>query len=166
MRKILVVLLLSGCASYSGSGLQPGKATEAEVRKVMGEPTTVRKSPDGGQTLWYSKLPAGRESYAARLDPQGRLVSIEQRITNDHIAKLVPGVSNAENVLDTLGPPYRVFELARIERKAWEYQKHGTVYPETVYVQLSPDNVVREVVQVDESGRSGLFFGFGVGIGF
>jgi len=168
MKKILVVLLLSGCASYSGSGLQPGKATEADVRKVMGAPAAVRKAPDGGQVLWYPRQPYGRQSFAAVLHPNGTLAGIEQRLTTDHIAKIRTNETSAEQVLDVLGPPYRVLELPRLERKAFEYYVQTfPMVPQLLYVQVSPDNVVREVLQVDEPGRSGLFFGFGgFGIGF
>ena len=168
MKKILVILLLSGCASYSGSGLEPGRATEADVRKVMGEPAAVRKAPNGGQVLWYPRQPHGRQSFAAVLQANGTLAGIEQRLTSDHIAKIRTNETNVEQVLDVLGPPHRVLELPRLERKAFEYyvQTFPTV-PQLLYVQVSPDNVVREVLQVDESARSGLFFGFGgFGIGF
>jgi hypothetical protein len=164
MKKFLLILLVAGCASYSGSGLKPGQATEAEVRKVMGEPAAVRKSPDGGQLLWYPRQPYGRESYAARIGPGGTLTAIEQRLTSDNIAKIRLNETNAEQVLDVLGPPYRVLDIPRLERKAWEYYVQTfPLVPQLLYVQVSPDNVVREVIQIDEGGRSGLFFGFGLG---
>ena len=168
MKRLFLMLLLAGCASYGGMGLEPGKATAADVRAKMGEPTTVRKLADGGEVLWYSRLPYGRESFAVRLDKDGRLASIEQRLTSDHIAKVVPNKSSAEDVLDTLGPPYRVLDLPRQERKAWEYQLKGNFTPQVLYVQLSADNVVRELVQIeDQAPRPGIFFGFGgIGVGF
>lgn len=36
----------------------------------------VRELSDGDRVLWYSKLPYGRESYAARIDPDGTLISL------------------------------------------------------------------------------------------
>ena len=169
MKRILPVLLLAGCASYSGTGLAPGKASLADVKRVMGEPAAVRKAPEGGEVLWYPRQPYGRESYAARIGPDGTLAGIEQRLTSENIAKIRLNETSAEQVLDILGPPYKVYDFPRLERKAWEYyvQTFPTV-PQLLYVQVSPDNVVREVIQVDERGpRNGLFFGFGgIGVGF
>ena len=168
MRNLACVLLvfLAACAGYSGRGLQPGVATEADVRRVMGEPTAVRKAPDGGQTLWYSKLPAGRESYAARLDPQGRLVSIEQRLADEHIAKLKPSASKADDVLDTLGPPYRIFDVPHLSRKVYEYPLNTVPDPRNLYVQISDDGVVREVMQRENHLDTipGIYLGLGLGV--
>src|SRR5712691_5633449 len=108
---ILAVALAAGCASYSGAGLVPGRSSVGDVRALMGEPTLVRPLPDGGQVLWYSKLPNGRESYAARIAPDGTLVSLEQRLTAENVAKLRPNESTGEDVLDLLGPPSRRFQF-------------------------------------------------------
>lgn len=169
MKKLALVLLaalVGACASYSGRGLKPGRATEADVRKTMGEPTTVRKAADGGQVLWYSKLPAGRESYAARVDAQGRLVSIEQRLSDEHIAKLKPNASKADDVLDTLGPPYRIFDVPHLSRKVYEYPLNTVPDPRNLYVQLSEDGVVREVMQRENHLDSipGIYLGIGLGV--
>jgi hypothetical protein len=162
MKNILLLLMLAGCASYSGSGLKPGQSTEADVRKVMGAPAAVRKAPDGGQVLWYPRQPYGRQSYAATIQPNGTLAGIEQRLTTDNIARVRQNESSAEHVLDVLGPPYRVYDMSG--RKVWEYYIQTAIpVPQQLYVQLSQDNIVREVIQIDEGGRSGLFFGFGFG---
>jgi hypothetical protein len=165
VKRLLLLLLLAGCASYSGGGLKPGQSTEADVRKTMGQPAAVRTAADGGQVLWYPRQPYGRESYAARIQPNGTLAGIEQRLTTDNIAKIRLNETNAEQVLDVLGPPYRILDIPRLERKAWEYYVQTfPLVPQLLYVQVSPDNVVREVIQIDEGGRSGLFFGFGIGL--
>jgi hypothetical protein len=163
---LLLFVVLAGCASYSGRGLQPGKATEADVRELMGKPTSVRKAPDGSQVLWYSKLPAGRESFAVRLDPRGTLVSIEQRLTDDYIAKLKPNASKADDVLDTLGPPYRILDVPHLSRKVWEYPLNTVPDPRSLYVQLSDDSVVREVVQRENHLDTipGIYLGLGLGV--
>ena len=118
----LLAICLAGCATYSGSGLVPGQSTVQDVEAVMGEPALVRDAPDGSQVLWYPRLPFGRESFAARIDPHGTLVSIEQRLDPQYIARLIPDKSTAEDVLDTLGPPYKVYQYPRKQREAWEYQ--------------------------------------------
>lgn len=155
---ILLAALVAGCSGYGG-GLVPGQSSVEDVRAAMGEPTMVRELPDGDQVLWYSKLPYGRESYAARIDPDGTLVSLEQRLTPANIAKLRPNESIADDVLDILGPPYRRFKFPLKDRESWEYQLWTTPEKQTLYVELSPDNVVRAVYQLyDRDTRRGFPF--------
>ena len=155
---ILAVALVAGCASYSGAGLVPGQSSVEDVRTTMGEPTLVRPLPDGGEVLWYSKLPNGRESYAARIDPQGTLVSLEQRLTAENIAKLRPNESTGEDVLDLLGPPSRRFKFPLKDRESWEYPLWTGPGKQTLYVELSPDNVVRAVYQLYDRDTRLRFF--------
>jgi hypothetical protein len=151
---------LGGCATYSGSGLVPGQSTVQDVEAAMGEPALVREAPGGGQVLWYPRLPFGRESFAAHIDADGTLVSIEQRLDPQYIARLVPGKSTAEDVLDTLGPPYKIYQYPRKQREAWEYQLRTPPENKNLYVQLSPDRVVREVFQLNERDLDWPLFPF------
>ena len=155
---ISLAALAGGCASYSGAGLVPGQSSVEDVKAAMGEPTLVRELPEGDEILWYSKLPNGRESYAALIDRDGTLVSIEQRLAPRHIARLRPNESTGEDVLDILGPPYRRFKFPLKDRESWEYPLWTTPDKQTLYVELSPDNVVRAVYQLhDRDTRFRLF---------
>jgi hypothetical protein len=159
---LVLCAALAGCAGY-GAGLVPGQSLVEDVKAAMGEPTLVRELPDGDQLLWYSKLPYGRESYAARIDPDGTLVSLEQRLAPQFIAQVQPNLSSADDVLNTLGPPYRTFKHPFKERVSWEYPLWTTPERQTLFVDFSPDNVVREMYQLYDRDmrRGGLFFGFG-----
>jgi hypothetical protein len=156
----VIAALIAGCASYSGSGLVPGQSTVEDVEAVMGAPTLVREAADGEKTLWYPRLPLGRESFAARIDPDGTLLSLEQRLTGENIAKLRPNQSTAEDVLDLLGPPYRIYQYPRMQREAWEYQLRTPPSNMNLYVQVSPDRVVREVFQLHDREGEWPFFRF------
>lgn len=156
-------LLVAACAGYDGRGLAPGASTGQDVEAVMGEPAAVRKLENGETLLWYPRLPYGGQSFAARLSPDGTLMGIEQRLTDENIARLLPNKSTAEDVLDIVGPPYKKYPLPRMQREAWEYQMQGYMRPRILYVQLSPDNVVREAFVIDDprvepdGGSRGLF---------
>ena len=156
-----VAALIAGCASYSGSGLVPGQSTMEDVEAVRGRPTLVREGADGGKTLWYPRLPLGRESFAARIDRDGTLVSLDQRLTAQNIARLRPNQSTADDVLDILGPPFRVYQYPHMQREAWEYQLRTPPSNTSLYVQLSPDRVVREVFQLQDLPSRGPSFGSG-----
>src|SRR4051812_10112259 len=98
MRHTFIACLLiavAGCAGFAGAGLVPGVATEAEVEKVMGPSADRRQRSDGEVVRYYSRLPAGREVYAARFGRDGKLIAIEQRLTREFAARLVPGKSNS-----------------------------------------------------------------------
>ena len=143
-----------GCSG--GSTLAPGRATEADVRAVMGEPLEIRRRTDGETVLWYSlEIPDrayGRGNYAARIAPDGRLISLEQRLNDVNIAKLLPDVSRAEDVRDALGPPHRSYRLPGKEGEVWEYHLEGFQRPLTLHVQFSSDQIVREVFMLERRG--------------
>jgi hypothetical protein len=140
---------LAGCAGFSGRGLEPGKSTAAEVEALMG-PAAEQRPGAGGETVrYYSRLPYGRQMYAARIGADGRLVAIEPRLTDENIAKLAHGWSVAQ-VRDLLGPPWQVHDMRRLEREVWTYPMEGIMWPRHLYVQFSRDGVVREVYAMDD----------------
>ncbi len=147
---VLAAALLTACAGYDGRGLVPGQSSAADVEAVMGEPAAVQKEANGETVLWYPRLRYGRESYAARIGPDGNLLAIEQRLTEENIAKLVRGQSQAGDVRELLGPPHRADPFPRMEREIWTYYMHGYPNWKVLYVQLSPDHVVRELYYMDD----------------
>jgi hypothetical protein len=130
---LLLLFLLAGCASYSGRGLVPGQSSAAEVEAVMGPAADKRPGPNGESVLWYPRMPYGDGTYAARVGADGRLIAIEQRLTEKNIARLERGKTTADQVLDVVGPPYRV-----------------DPFPKALFVQFSADRVVREVYFMDD----------------
>ncbi len=74
----LSVLLVSGCAGYSGSNLKPGVSTLAEVHATMGAPPMAWKNPDGSEQLAYPRGPAGTQTFMVHVGPDGKLRRIER----------------------------------------------------------------------------------------
>ncbi|HXJ08335.1 MAG TPA: hypothetical protein VNH12_02430 [Burkholderiales bacterium] len=127
------------------------------MRKSMGKPTLVKKAPDGGQVLWYSKLPYGRENWAARLNAKGVLVSFDQRLTDANISKIRPDKTTAGQLADLLGPPFRKVKNAFNARVVWDYQLLPRPEAQTLFVEVSPDGVVRKVYRLNDRDRGGKF---------
>jgi hypothetical protein len=148
-RGLAALLLLAGCAGYDGRSLVPGQSTAAQVEKSMGPSKDKRVASNGETVLWFPRLPYGRVSYAARIGKDDKLIAVEQRLTRDNLAKLVPGVSREDDVRDLLGPPQRVDRFPRQERDAWCYQAQG-IEPQVIIVQLSRDGVVREAYMIND----------------
>ncbi len=148
----LTVLLLAGCASFDGRGLVAGHSTLADVEAVMGVAADKRPGAGGETVYYYPRLPHGRVTYAARIAPDGKLLGIEQRLTEDNIAKVARGQTTAAEVLDLLGPPFEPMKVARMERDIWTYPMRvaGHPTPKWFIVQIAPDGVVRETYLMDD----------------
>ena len=119
----MIVPLLAGCASYSGSALRPGQASEAEVLQVMGQPAMRWQSSDGSVQLAYPHGPMGVHSYMVFLGPDGKLQHIDNVMNNNAFSQIRSGM-NKEQVLRTIGPPepsWTIYFKARDEL-VWEWR--------------------------------------------
>jgi hypothetical protein len=166
---LCLALALAGCASWDGRGLVPGQSTSAEVQSVMGTPAEKRQV--AGETWYfYPRQPFGRTTFVARIAADGRLIAVEQRLTDENVAKIIPNTTNAEQVRDLFGPPWSTMRVDRMDRDIWTWhmRRFGDPgIPVSLNVQMSPDGVVREVYIIDESSRDRTGVpGVGVGIGF
>jgi len=144
----VIALLLSACA---GQPLMPGQSTAADIEKQMGHPADKRVV--GGETVYYyPQLPWGYRSYAARVGGDGRLIAVEQRLTEENIAKVIRGKTTGAEVLDLLGPPWEPIYYPRMERWIWTYPMRITSDPTPKWfvVHVSPDGVVRETFLFDD----------------
>lgn len=144
----------TGCASYSGAGLTPGSSTAADVERVMGRPKEKVALANGDSTWFYPHNPAGRDTYAVIVAPDGKVRSIDQRLTEHNIAKLVAGTTTAKEVREIFGPPSRAFRTSRSQLDAWEYFYYNPVQiPFILYVNTSSDGIVREVVTIRDPSQ-------------
>jgi hypothetical protein len=142
------VLILAGCASFGGNTLVPGKSTAAEVEALMGAPAGRLERPNGETDLYFSRLPAGRAMYVARIGPDGALKSIEQRLVRENIGKIVAGAWTKKEVRELLGPPGKSGHFSRQRREWWEYRFIDIAVKRVLWVQFSEDGVVREVLDM------------------
>jgi hypothetical protein len=150
----LAASVLSGCASYSGSSLIAGKSTAAEVETLMGKPAERIEKPGGVSVFYYPRGPAGRETYAVSIGADGKVLAVEQRLTDANIAKLVPGTTSAREARELLGPPTATRHLPRLPRDVWEYPVDTMTTPRLLVVQFSSDGIVREVFKMtDETAQ-------------
>ena len=144
---IAAALLLAGCASFDGRGLVPGQSTAKDVEALMGTPAE-RITVSGGDTIWYfPRQPTGRETWAVRLTPAGVMRSKEQLLTEENLKNITAGATTAKQAREILGPPWRISHNGRTQREIWEYNMfNATLWDYFLYVQLSGDGIVREVL--------------------
>jgi hypothetical protein len=135
---LLVLAVLVGCAGYSGARLMPG-ASEADVRASMGAPQRVWSDAGGGSSWEYARGPEGKETYMARLGPDGRLVRIDQVLSEPFFAQLQSGMTT-EAVARLLGRPYSSvrFPLSGETVWAWRFQQ-SDIYAMCFYAHFNDD---------------------------
>jgi len=145
---LAAALLVAGCASFDGRGLEPGQSTESQVLAQMGRPAEVRRLPGGAKALYFSRLPEGRAMYVATIGPDARLQSLEQRLTRENIARLTPDASTQDDVRELFGPPGAVGYLSLKPREWWEYKYLDWQDRRVLWVQFSEDRILREVLDM------------------
>lgn len=150
----LFAILLGGCASYDGGGLVPGQSTGADAEALMGAPTERVKAGDGDTILFYSRQPFGRQMYAVRVAPDGRVRSVQQTLTEENMRNAVPGVTTKAQVREIFGPPYQTAYFPRQQREVWTYTMldvaHADYY---LHVQMSDDGILREVLMIKDYNK-------------
>lgn len=118
----------------------------------MGRPAEKR-SVTGGETVYfYPHLPWGYATYAARIGADGKLVAVEQRLTEKNIALLKPGATRAQEVRDLLGPPFEPMKQALSGNEIWTYPMRiaGNPTPKWFLAHVSPDGVLVESYLIDD----------------
>jgi hypothetical protein len=156
----LLVLLVSGCASFDGRGLVPGQSTAKDVEALMGVPTERMKLPDGDTTWYYARQPTGRMMYAVRFSPDGVMRSNDQLLTEKNIARLYRDTTTRDQARAIVGPPWQEARFERMGREVWEYYMFNASLDEYfLYLQFSFDGILREVIMLREYKASGADFG-------
>ena len=156
VRAALLALLLAGCASFDGRGLVPGASTTADVEAQMGAPAETLSLPGGDLVWFYPRQPFGLRTYAATFAPDGRLRSLDQRLTVENVDKLLPGTATKQDARALLGPPWKTSHLALSNRDTWDYRMYNAVQAEyTLTLQFSEDGVLRETLMLEDYKPSG-----------
>ena len=146
----LAGLMLGGCASYDGRGLQPGVSTVAQVEALMGTPAERRATADGGSVEVFARGPLGRHTYLVSFGADGVMRNIDQVLTYANADKVIPGATTRAQVRELLGPPSDISRLPRQEREVWEYKWLHYQERRVLWVQFSDDGIVRESMNLHD----------------
>jgi len=142
--------LLGGCAT--GHSLVPGQSTEADVRAQMGAPTDTRAEADGDRVWEYARGREGFHTYMVRLGPDGRVKEVTQVLTEERLARIVPGKTTRSEVRRLLGPPS--FEDAYGVGQTWSWRyKKGDVHPGHLVVTFNRDDTVSTTIAIVDQPR-------------
>src|SRR5262245_30312700 len=139
----ILASLLSACANpWMGRNLPEGTSM-SEVEAKMGKP--AEKITDAsGRTVWfYPTAPGGRDTWAANFQPDGRLASVEQRLTKDNISRIQPGTTTQKQVRELFGSPWKSYQLARLPYEEWDYRVLVDNRKFDYLIRFSSDGIVR-----------------------
>jgi hypothetical protein len=135
---------LTACAMpFAGRNLPQGTSM-AEVESTMGKPGETLVDAAGYTVWFYPSGPNGRTTYAARFMPDGRLLNVEQRLTKENMARVVPGTATQQQVHELFGPPWMVYPLPFKPLTEWDYRVLVDNRYFDYLVRFSDDGVVRE----------------------
>ena len=156
----LLTLVLAACASYSGAGLRPGEARLEDVVRLMGQPAMRWQDPDGSIQLAYPRGPAGIHTFMVKLGPDGRLQSNVNVLDEAGLARIHPGMTQAQ-VLRVLGPPdYNRTAYFKLRNElVWDWRACTyNVNIQRIYVLFDATaGTVRSTMSQDELfGREGI----------
>ena len=114
-------------------------------------PAATRVLPDGETWRYFPNQPFGRKVLVERVAPDGKVIAVEQRLSEEYIARLVPNQSRKDDVFALFGPPYETAVFPRLDREVWSWHmRQFGALPVGLHVQMSPDGVVREIYLLDE----------------
>ena len=144
-------MLLAGCASYSGWGLQVGVSTGADVRRIMGEPATICPLPAGGENWVYPRGPAGLQTFDAHIDKDGVLRRLENVLQDSGFATVVAGKSTKDDVRCVFGPPILETYFKARRELVWDYRfRDSWGYVARYHVLFNDAGIVTGTLQIRE----------------
>lgn len=148
----LAAVILSACASYSGSSLEPGTDTLDTVIRVMGEPAMRWQDADGSIQLSYPRGPSSPESFMVKLGKDGKLQSIKNVLVPEVTRQISAGMTKDE-VLRLIGPPengWTIYFKARDELVwDWRYQESSELAHFVVLFDATRGTVRSSMVIID-----------------
>lgn len=146
------IALLGGCSSPRS--LVVGQSTDAEVRAIAGTPTDTRVDRNGDRVYEYATGPEGYLTYIVRIGADGKVKEVAQVLTEDQLAKVVPGKSTRMDVRDLLGRPTFEDVYLGVPAWSWRFAMNG-VRPGFIVVTFNADGTVRDKIAIaDFSGDS------------
>ena len=122
MGLLALLLGLVACDSKRISELEEGVSTEADVRRLFGQPENIWDGPGGSRVFEYNRQPEGARNYMIGIGPDGRMTALRQVLTPANFARVQPGMA-MEQVRRMLGKPMKVtpYPLKRETIYEWRW---------------------------------------------
>lgn len=136
---------LTACTTLIPPAVNIGDS-EAQLLAKRGQPT--HRYQDGqDHVLEYMTGPWGQNTYMARIDSAGRVVSFEQVLKTEKFATIKAGTSTKDDVLRTIGAPSETAYFPRTQLEVWSYPyKEAGVWNSLMHVYFDHAGVVRQMM--------------------
>ena len=118
---LAALLVLAACDRQKIAQLEEGVATEADVRRVLGEPAAVFPEPGGGRSLEYPRQPEGQVNYVITIGSDGKMSALRQVLKPASFEKVRPGMDKAA-VRRLLGRPAKAQRYALRQEEVWDWR--------------------------------------------
>lgn len=147
---LVALLALLGCDAQRISELQVGVATEADVRQRFGEPDGIWPEAGGGQTLEYTRQPAGHSNYMITLGADGKLLALQQVLEPAQFARVQPGLDK-QAVRRLLGKPAKQTMFSLKQETDWDWNWIEPPNREKIFtVTFGRDGLVLRTASLDK----------------
>ncbi len=124
MSLVAWLIMTTGCDWIAQKSLQPGVSTEADVRKLMGQPELVWEENNGERVLEYPRSPMGTETYMVTIGSDGKYRSMVNVLVREQFVKVKAGMSR-DDVRRLLGRPTDIVYFQLKEQEVWSYKHMG-----------------------------------------
>jgi hypothetical protein len=144
MLRAAVVFLAGVLAACTTPQSLPPGTPEADARAALGRPTASIALPGGGSRLQYSGQPFNQSVWNADFDASGRLVRVEQMMSDESFARIASGKATRDEVLRDFGPPAEIYQFKLMNESAWMYRyfTHGG-FKAAMFVYFDPAGIVK-----------------------
>ena len=148
----LAALALAGCSTFGILGIEPGKSTESDLRRALGEPARTYPLPDGSRQLAFPTGPGGTQTYMAQVSANGSLTRMEQVLVDEKFRMVRPGTTTADEIERLIGPPWQKIAFPNKGQVAWDYVYRDTWdYLVDLSVMVDGRGIVQEMVHARRS---------------
>ncbi|TNF59917.1 MAG: hypothetical protein EP306_09865 [Burkholderiales bacterium] len=157
LTRLAAVALAASLAGCAGMPERLAAGTpRAEIERALGRPTAVTPVPDGTR-LQYSRQPAGQQVFNLELDPQGRLLRVDQVMAAHWFDRIEVDRWTRDDVLRLFGPPALVERVALFDGDIWTYRYLEVSWPRQFHVHIDRGGVVRKLMHTDEPMPDDVF---------
>jgi outer membrane protein assembly factor BamE (lipoprotein component of BamABCDE complex) len=152
---LMASALLAGCATPAS--VRPG-ASAAEVIGRFGAPAVRHRLADGTERLEYPEGGLQQQTWMIDIDASGRVTAARQVMTAETFSELRVGINDRDDVLRTLGRPWRIEHYRASGLTAWLYPyREDAIWNSVMAVHFNADGRIERM----QSGPDPRFLGGG-----
>ena len=152
IRAITIVLLSVGVAAcvQPWQAFQPG-ADESAIVARFGKPKEAYDLPNGNKHLLWPTQPLGETTVGAEISPDGKLVILDQMLTEQNFARVIVGQWTKHDIQVTFGLPEETAYFPLMKREVWSYRyMESNVWYKLYHFYFDDQGIVRMTQKTDD----------------